>query len=237
MKTQKIYPIRYCRRSVKYGQNSFPGDRAIVKKIMFILVALSFIGAFLFCSQVTAAGKTTKEGGKMADSTLTAIIHTTKGDIKLKLFPEKAPLTVLNFVNLSSKGFYNGLSFHRVISDFMIQGGCPLGTGTGGPGYRFKDEFSPDLKHDKPGVLSMANAGPDTNGSQFFITHIPTPWLDNHHAVFGEVASGDDQKVVNSIVVGDKINSIVIEGDYTQLAEKYKDQLDKWNTALSAGKK
>ena len=173
----------------------------------------------------------------MADSTLTAIIHTTKGDIKLRLFPEKAPLTVLNFVNLSTKGFYNGLSFHRVIANFMIQGGCPLGTGTGGPGYRFKDEFSPDLKHDKPGILSMANAGPGTNGSQFFITHVPTPWLDNHHSVFGAVVSEEDQKVVNSIVVGDKINSIVIEGDYSALAEKYKDDLDKWNAALSGGKK
>jgi peptidyl-prolyl cis-trans isomerase B (cyclophilin B) len=213
-----------------------PG-RTEVKKNPFILGISLFIGVFLFCSGATGAGKTTKEGGKMADSTLTAIINTTKGDIKLKLFPEKAPLTVLNFVNLSSKGFYNGLSFHRVISDFMIQGGCPLGTGTGGPGYRFKDEFSPDLKHDKPGILSMANAGPGTNGSQFFITHIPTPWLDNHHTVFGAVVSADDQKVVNSIVVGDKINSIVIEGDYTQLAEKYKDELDKWNAALSAGKK
>jgi len=173
----------------------------------------------------------------MADSTLTAVIHTTKGDIRLRLFPDKAPLTVLNFVNLSSKGFYNGLSFHRVISDFMIQGGCPLGTGTGGPGYRFKDEFSPDLRHDKPGILSMANAGPNTNGSQFFITHVPTPWLDNHHSVFGAVMSEDDQKVVNSIVVGDKIDSIVIEGDYSGLAEKYKDDLAKWNAALAAGKK
>ena len=173
----------------------------------------------------------------MADSTLTAVIHTTKGDIRLKLYPDKAPLTVLNFVNLSSKGFYNGLSFHRVISNFMIQGGCPLGTGTGGPGYRFKDEFSPDLKHDKPGILSMANAGPGTNGSQFFITHVPTPWLDNHHSVFGAVVSEDDQKVVNSIVVGDKIESIVIEGDYTGLAEKHKEELDKWNSTLSAGKK
>jgi len=173
----------------------------------------------------------------MADSTLTAVIHTTKGDIRLRLFPDKAPLTVLNFVNLSSKGFYNGLSFHRVISNFMIQGGCPLGTGTGGPGYRFKDEFSPELRHDKPGILSMANAGPNTNGSQFFITHVPTPWLDNHHSVFGAVVSEEDQKVVNSIVVGDKIDSIVIEGDYSGLAEKYKDELDKWNAALTAGKK
>jgi peptidyl-prolyl cis-trans isomerase B (cyclophilin B) len=173
----------------------------------------------------------------MTQSSLTATIHTEKGDIRLTLFPDKAPLTVLSFVNLSKKGFYDGRTFHRVIPDFMIQGGCPLGTGTGGPGYRFKDEFSPDLKHDKPGVLSMANAGPHTNGSQFFITHVATPWLDNKHAVFGEVVGAEDQKVVDSIAVGDKIKSVTIEGDYTQLAETHKAELDKWNEALlTAGK-
>jgi peptidyl-prolyl cis-trans isomerase B (cyclophilin B) len=163
---------------------------------------------------------------------LKATIHTTKGDIRLILFPDKAPLTVLNFVNLSKKGFYDGLTFHRVIPDFMIQGGCPLGTGTGGPGYRFADEFSPDLKHSKPGILSMANSGPGTNGSQFFITHIPTPWLNNKHSIFGEVVDEKDQAVVNSIVQGDKITSITIEGDFSKLAEQNKDTLDKWNGAL-----
>ncbi|MBP1735273.1 MAG: peptidyl-prolyl cis-trans isomerase (rotamase) - cyclophilin family, partial [Deltaproteobacteria bacterium] len=140
--------------------------------------------------------------------------------------------TVLNFVNLSKKGFYDGLAFHRVIPDFMIQGGCPLGTGTGGPGYRFADEFSPDLRHSKPGILSMANAGPGTNGSQFFITHVPTPWLDNKHAIFGEVVDEKDQAVINSIVQGDKIKSVTIDGDYSQLAENNKDTLDKWNGIL-----
>jgi peptidyl-prolyl cis-trans isomerase B (cyclophilin B) len=163
---------------------------------------------------------------------LTATIKTNKGDINLKLFPDKAPLTVLNFVNLSKRGFYNNLTFHRVIPNFMIQGGCPLGTGTGGPGYQFKDEFSPELKHNKPGMLSMANAGPNTNGSQFFITHVPTPYLNNKHTVFGEVVDSKDQKVVNSIVAGDKIIGIVIEGDYTKLAENYKEQLDQWNKVL-----
>jgi len=163
---------------------------------------------------------------------LTATIKTNKGDINLKLFPDKAPLTVLNFVNLSKRGFYNNLTFHRVIPNFMIQGGCPLGTGTGGPGYKFKDEFSPELKHNKPGILSMANAGPNTNGSQFFITHVPTPHLNNKHTVFGEVVDSKDQKVVNSIVTGDKIITIVIEGDYTKLAENYKEQLDQWNKVL-----
>lgn len=164
--------------------------------------------------------------------TLTATIKTNKGDINLKLFPDKTPLTVLNFVNLSKRGFYNNLTFHRVIPNFMIQGGCPLGTGTGGPGYQFKDEFSPELKHNKPGILSMANAGPNTNGSQFFITHVPTPYLNNKHTVFGEVVDSKDQKVVNSIVTGDRIITIVIEGDYTKLAENYKEQLDQWNKVL-----
>jgi peptidyl-prolyl cis-trans isomerase B (cyclophilin B) len=173
----------------------------------------------------------------MQSETLSATIKTTKGDIKLKLFPEEAPLTVLNFVNLSARGFYDGLSFHRVIADFMIQGGCPLGTGTGGPGYRFQDEFSPSLRHDSPGILSMANAGPGTNGSQFFITHVPTPWLDNRHTIFGKVVDAADQDTVNGIGVGDKIVSVVISGDYSQLAEKNKKQLESWNTALEAGKK
>ena len=168
----------------------------------------------------------------MTYDALKATIHTTKGDIRLNLFPDKAPLTVLNFVNLSKKGFYDGLAFHRVIPDFMIQGGCPLGTGTGGPGYRFADEFSPDLRHSKPGILSMANAGPGTNGSQFFITHVPTPWLDNKHAIFGEVVDEKDQAVINSIVQGDKIKSVTIEGDYSQLADNNKDTLDKWNGTL-----
>jgi peptidyl-prolyl cis-trans isomerase B (cyclophilin B) len=164
---------------------------------------------------------------------LTATINTTKGTIRLALFPDKAPLTVLNFVNLSKKGFYDGLTFHRVIPDFMIQGGCPLGTGTGGPGYKFKDEFSVLLKHDTPGILSMANAGPNTNGSQFFITHAPTPWLDNKHTVFGEVLDETDQRIVNVIEAGDTITHVTIEGDDSQLTEQYKDDLDRWNNALA----
>jgi cyclophilin family peptidyl-prolyl cis-trans isomerase len=121
-----------------------------------------------------------------------AILHTGKGDIVAKLYAEKVPRTVNNFVFLAQEGFYDNTIFHRVISDFMAQGGDPTGTGRGGPGYRFQDEFDPTLRHDKPGVLSMANAGPNTNGSQFFITHVPTPWLDNKHAVFGQVVEGMD---------------------------------------------
>ncbi len=110
-----------------------------------------------------------------------ATFTTNKGEIRLELFADKAPKTVANFEKLAAQGFYDGLKFHRVIDNFMIQGGCPKGTGTGGPGYTFEDEFRKDLKHDGPGVLSMANSGPNTNGSQFFITHVATPWLDGKH--------------------------------------------------------
>ncbi len=137
-----------------------------------------------------------------------AIIETNRGTIRIKLHDDKAPKTVANFETLVTRGFYNGLKFHRVIADFMIQTGCPKGTGTGGPGYTFADEFHPDLKHDSPGVLSMANAGPNTNGSQFFITHVPTPWLDGKHSVFGKVIEGQD--VVNKIKQGDTMKSVTI---------------------------
>lgn len=124
--------------------------------------------------------------------TYTAILHSDKGDITLELFVDKVPGTVNNFIFLARQGFYNGTIFHRVIANFMAQGGDPTGTGRGGPGYRFADEFHPHLRHDKPGVLSMANAGPNTNGSQFFITHVPTPWLDGKHSIFGQVTNGMD---------------------------------------------
>jgi len=137
-----------------------------------------------------------------------ATIKTTRGTIKIKLHADKTPRTVDNFVTLANKGFYNGLKFHRVIANFMIQTGCPEGTGRGGPGYKFKDEFHSDLKHDGPGVLSMANAGPNTNGSQFFITHVPCPHLDGKHSVFGRVLEGQD--VVNAIRQGDKMESVTI---------------------------
>jgi peptidyl-prolyl cis-trans isomerase B (cyclophilin B) len=138
-----------------------------------------------------------------------ATIETSRGTIKLKLHADKAPKTVANFEKLARQGFYNGLKFHRVIDNFMIQTGCPKGTGTGDPGYKFDDEFHPDLKHSGPGVLSMANAGPNTNGSQFFITHVATPWLDGKHSVFGQVLEG--QSVVNVIKQGDVMKSVTIE--------------------------
>lgn len=161
-----------------------------------------------------------------------ATMKTNKGDIHLILYADKTPMTVANFVNLCQRGFYDGIKFHRVINNFMVQGGCPLGTGTGGPGYRFGDEFDPALRHDEPGVLSMANAGPGTNGSQFFITHIETPWLDNKHSVFGRVEGPDDQDVVNAIVQGDVIQSIELEGDTEALLAATAKYIAQWNKAL-----
>jgi len=160
-----------------------------------------------------------------------AHIKTNKGTIKLNLFYDQVPLTVSNFVNLANRGYYNNLKFHRVIDDFMIQTGCPLGTGTGGPGYDFEDEFHDSLKHDKPGILSMANAGPGTNGSQFFITHVETPWLDNNHSIFGQVIDDDDQNVVNSISQNDIIEKIIIVGELKGNSE-INQRISNWNEIL-----
>jgi len=162
-------------------------------------------------------------------------MKTSKGDINLTLHDDKAPRTVANFVNLARRGFYDGLTFHRVIDNFMVQGGCPSGTGTGGPGYKFADECTPELKHDRPGILSMANAGPNTNGSQFFITHVPTDWLDGKHTVFGAVNGPEDQEVVNSISMGDTIQSIEILDDPSALFEQTAGDLAKWNKVLDRG--
>ena len=162
-----------------------------------------------------------------------ATIKTTKGSINIDLFHKKAKMTVANFANLSRRGFYNNLTFHRVIDDFMIQGGCPIGTGTGDPGYKVKDEFHKDLKHDKPGVLSMANSGPNTNGSQFFITHVATPWLDKKHTVFGAVSDEDSLNVVNKIQQNDLIDSIEISGKLDEDAET-KRALQEWNKVIDS---
>ncbi len=165
-------------------------------------------------------------------SAVKAIMQTSKGTIHINLFAEQTPLTVANFVNLANRGYYNGLKFHRVISDFMIQGGCPDGNGMGGPGYQFEDECTRDLGHDKAGILSMANAGPGTNGSQFFITHGPTPHLNGKHTVFGAVVSSEDQKVVDSIKQGDIIEKLTIEGDTSEIMEKAKEKLVRWNQTI-----
>ncbi len=184
-----------------------------MNRLLIVVVLTALV--FCFGQPISAS-----EGKKMKDG-LYAKMKTEKGDILLKLYYDKTPLTVINFVGLaegslhlggfdkpSGKPFYDGLTFHRVIANFMIQGGCPLGSGTGGPGYKFGDEFDPSLKHDKAGILSMANAGPGTNGSQFFITHLPTPHLDEKHTVFGHVVKGQD--TVDSIRKGDKIEAVEI---------------------------
>ena len=162
---------------------------------------------------------------------LTATFDTDRGPIRVQLEPEKAPLTVANFANLAKRGFYDGLNFHRVINDFMVQGGCPQGTGTGGPGYRFEDETDNGLRHER-GVLSMANAGPGTNGSQFFITHVPCPWLDGKHTVFGKVTEG--MEVVDSIKQGDTIKSVKLEGDVDAVLAAKADRVADWNKTLDA---
>jgi peptidyl-prolyl cis-trans isomerase B (cyclophilin B) len=162
---------------------------------------------------------------------LTANFDTSRGLIKVELFADKAPLTVANFANLVQRGFYDGLSFHRVIADFMVQGGCPEGSGRGGPGYRFEDETKNGVAHER-GSLSMANAGPNTNGSQFFITHIKTDWLDGRHTVFGKVLEGLD--VVDAIQQGDAINKITIEGDTAPVLAANAERVAEWNKVLSA---
>ena len=192
---------------------------------------------------LTLSGESGMAKTKLKDG-LYARFDTSKGDILCSLEFEKTPLTVANFVGLAegtkdlgggakAKGdkFYDGLKFHRVIPDFMVQGGCPLGTGTGGPGYTFPDEIDPELKHSKPGILSMANSGPGTNGSQFFITHVPTPWLDGKHTVFGHVVSGQD--VVNKIQGNDLINSIEIIR-VGRAAENFESNQDAFDALLSS---
>lgn len=158
------------------------------------------------------------------------IVQTDKGTIEGTIYADKTPMTAANFLNLAKRGYYDGLKFHRVIPNFMIQGGDPTGTGSGGPGYKFGDECRPDLKHNRGGLFSMANAGPGTNGSQFFITHVPTDWLDGKHTVFGEVTKGKD--VVDAIKQGDKIKSIEVLDSTDDLFAAQKTNLDKWNAIL-----
>lgn len=159
-------------------------------------------------------------------------IMTEKGDININLLPEKSPVTVANFVNLAKKGYYDGLKFHRVIDNFMAQGGDPTGTGAGGPGYRFEDEVNNGLNFSKAGKLAMANAGPGTNGSQFFITTVPTEWLNGNHTIFGEVVSDDDLKVVKKLSNGDVMKKVVVEGDVDAFLKTQKNRVDSWNKIL-----
>ena len=159
-------------------------------------------------------------------------IMTEKGDININLLPEKSPVTVANFVNLAKKGYYDGLKFHRVIDNFMAQGGDPTGTGAGGPGYQFEDEVDNGLNFSKAGKLAMANAGPGTNGSQFFITTVPTEWLNGHHTIFGEIVSDNDLKVVKKLTNGDIMKKVVVEGDVDAFLKMQKNRVDSWNKTL-----
>lgn len=159
-------------------------------------------------------------------------IMTEKGDININLLSEKSPVTVANFVNLAKKGYYDGLKFHRVIDNFMAQGGDPTGTGAGGPGYQFEDEVNNGLNFSKAGKLAMANAGPATNGSQFFITTVPTEWLNGNHTIFGEVVSDDDLKVVKKLSNGDVMKKVVVEGDVDAFLKTQKNRVDSWNKTL-----
>ena len=157
-------------------------------------------------------------------------LHTSAGDIDASFHASRTPTTCANFLNLAKRGYYDDVKFHRVIPNFMIQGGDPTASGRGGPGYKFGDEFVRELRHDKAGIFSMANAGPGTNGSQFFITHNATPHLDGKHSVFGEVTKGQD--VVDAIKQGDKIKSVTIHDDTTELFEDQKDNIEHWNSIL-----
>lgn len=197
---------------LKYG-----GTMRFLKIVILLLI---IAGGYYYQAHKRAAKPLNiKEGKQVKNIVLNAKIKTAKGDINLKLFPEVAPMTVTNFVHLSKRGYYDGLKFHRVIADFMIQGGDPTGTGAGGPGYQFGDEFKEGVVFDRKGLLAMANAGPNTNGSQFFITHVPTDWLNYKHTIFGEVASEEDQKVVDNIAQGDVMETIEISGDVEAFLE------------------
>ena len=159
-------------------------------------------------------------------------ITTAKGDVNINLLPEKSPLTVANFVNLAKHGYYDGLKFHRVIENFMAQGGDPTGTGMGGPGYKFEDEVNNGLNFSKAGKLAMANAGPGTNGSQFFITTVPTEWLNGNHTIFGEVVSNADLDVVKKLSNGDIMTKVTVEGDVDSFLKTQKSKVDSWNKVL-----
>jgi len=197
-----------------------------------LILALSLLAPFAFAEEAKKEAEAAKPA---AIKDIRVIVKTTKGDIEGTLFASKVPMTAENFLNLAKRGYYNGIAFHRVIPDFMIQGGDPTGTGAGSPGYRFADEFDASLKHSKPGIFSMANAGPATNGSQFFITHVPTPHLDGKHSVFGEVTKGQD--VVNKIAQGDKIEKIQVLDSTDALFAAQKANIDKWDAALKAAGK
>jgi peptidyl-prolyl cis-trans isomerase B (cyclophilin B) len=205
-----------------------------MKMVKIVILLLIIVGGFLYHSKKGAGAKLDIKEGKIVENlVLNAKIKTSKGDINLRLLPEVAPMTVTNFVHLSRRGYYDGLKFHRVIADFMIQGGDPTGTGAGGPGYQFGDEFKQEVVFDVPGKLAMANAGPGTNGSQFFITHVPTDWLNYKHTIFGEVIAPEDQEVVNKVQQGDIIETIEISGDVEKFLEANKEMTEEMDKILA----
>lgn len=193
-----------------------------------------FLKIFVFCLTFLPILGKAEPSMSSTIKPIRVIFKTEKGDIQATIFADQTPLTAANFLNLAKRGFYNGLTFHRVIANFMIQGGDPDGRGTGGPGYRFPDECMPSLRHNKPGILSMANAGPGTNGSQFFITHLPTPHLDGKHTVFGEVTAGQD--VVNAIAMGDKITTLEVLDSTDALFADQAAVIEAWNAILDSKK-
>lgn len=186
--------------------------------------------SFVYLTVLTLASMPLQTAQAEEIKDIRVILKTSKGAIEATLYASKTPITVTNFLNLAEKKFYNGLTFHRVIPDFMIQGGDPLGTGTGNPGYSFTDEFIPSLRFNQAGLWAMANAGPGTNGSQFFITHVPTPHLNDRHTIFGETTKG--QEVVNAIAKGDTIESIEILDDTKALFATQTAYLEKWNSVV-----
>ena len=205
-----------------------------MKMVKIVILLLIIVGGFLYHSKKGAGAKLDIKEGKIVENlVLNAKIKTSKGDINLRLLPEVAPMTVTNFVHLSRRGYYDGLKFHRVIADFMIQGGDPTGTGAGGPGYQFGDEFKQEVVFDVPGKLAMANAGPGTNGSQFFITHVPTDWLNYKHTIFGEVIAPEDQEIVNKVQQGDIIETIEISGDVEKFLEANKEMTEEMDKILA----
>lgn len=205
-----------------------------MKMVKIVILLLIIAGGFFYHSRKSrSADLNIKEGTKVENIVLNAKIKTSKGEINLKLYPEATPITVTNFIHLARKGYYDGLKFHRVIADFMIQGGDPTGTGAGGPGYQFGDEFIEEFTFNEPGKLAMANAGPGTNGSQFFITHVPTEWLNYKHTIFGEVVSDADQAVVNKVEQGDTIETIEITGDVDKFLEANKEMTEKMDEILA----
>ena len=199
-----------------------------LKFIASLTISLAMLGLSAYAQEdKKKSGEKSKE---VAVKDIRIVIETSKGDIEGTIFASKVPLTSANFLNLANRGYYDGIVFHRVIKDFMIQGGDPTGTGRGGPGYKFRDEIDPSLKHTGPGIFSMANAGPDTNGSQFFITHVATPHLNGKHAVFGKVTKGQD--VVNSIARGDTIKKIKILDKTDDLFKAKSKEIKSWNGTL-----